>query len=336
MSIFKHIMLNKICGGKHGNKKKCFFCALCDYDCCSRFLLTQHQSTKKHKTAEMLKNAHKNAHKNMLLHKCSCGRTYKHIQSYNRHIKGCSVFLGTSMDNVVCHSTESSTYNMARNEMVCVDYNDTSSTDEGDQEKTELRGMIKQLIVQNQNMLMENKEMREMVGEIIPKIGNNNTTIQNKFNLQIFLNETCKDAINLTDFVNTLELGLEDLNNTRQHGFITGITDIFVKGLNQLELNKRPIHCSDLKREVLYVKDNDIWGKDNDKNNMKQAICDVAKKQIDKIKEWEHEHPEWNQTDKGTTEYIEMIRNVTNNEQKDNLDNKIIKTIAKEVLIDKI
>ena len=336
MSIFKHIMLKKICAKNHGNKKKGFFCELCDYECSSRFLIEQHYSTKKHEKAKMLKNAHKNAHKNMLLHRCSCGRTYKHVQSYNRHVKGCSVFLGNSANNVDSNSGGLSTTNMAGNEIVCTHHNDISNIEDGDQEKAELRGMIKQLIVQNQNMLMENKEMREMVGEIIPKIGNNNTTIQNKFNLQIFLNETCKDAINLTDFVNTLELGLEDLNNTRQHGFITGITDIFVKGLKQLELNKRPIHCSDLKREVLYVKDNDTWEKDNDKNNMKQAISDVAKKQIDKIKEWEHEHPEWNQTDKGTTEYIEMIRNVTNNEQEDNSENKIIKTIAKEVLIDKI
>jgi hypothetical protein len=311
-------MLEKICAFDDGKKKNLYFCDICVYKCSTSFLFNQHCSTKKHKKAKMLGNARQNMQKI----KCLCGRSYAHSQSYNRHIKTCKyqhteneiIMTDTKVSTIVNNKTESNI----------------------DSENTELRGMIKQLITQNQNMLMENKEMREMVGEMIPKIGNNNTTIQNKFNLHIFLNETCKDAINLTDFVNTLDLELGDLDNTRQHGFITGITDIFVRGLKQLELNKRPIHCSDLKREVLYVKDNDTWERDNNKNNMKQAIGDVAKKQIDKIKEWEEQHPYWNASDSGTTQYIEMIRNVTNNSEEENPENKIIKTIAKEVLIDKI
>tara|TARA_Y100000591_G_C21829217_1_gene698570 strand:+ start:1080 stop:1991 length:912 start_codon:yes stop_codon:yes gene_type:complete len=303
-------MLAKICKNTNGKEKISYYCEFCDYKCSTKFLYNQHLSTKKHEKSKMLGNARKNMQKYV----CDCGKNYLHKQSYNRHVKRCQ--------------------GIKKNEIVEKTQNQVIEEPTEDTEKEELRGMIKQLIVQNQNMLMENKEMREMVGEMIPKIGNNNTTIQNKFSLQIFLNETCKDAINLTDFVNTLDLQLDDLDNTRQHGFITGIADIFVRGLKQLELNKRPIHCSDLKREVLYVKDNDSWGRD--KNNMKQAISDVAKKQIDKIKEWEQEHPNWNKTETGTTEYIEMIRNVTNTGTEENNENKIIKTIAKEVLIDKI
>lgn len=308
-------MLAKICEKNNGNKKKGYYCEKCDYRCSTKFLYNQHLSTKKHQKTEMLGNARKNMQKL----KCSCGREYSHTQSYNRHLKNCKYQKYQGEKNIIIEEK--------KNQIM---------EETGDSEKDELRSMVKQLIMQNQNMLMENKEMREMVGEMIPKIGNNNTTIQNKFSLQIFLNETCKDAINLTDFVNTLDLELDDLDNTRRHGFITGITDIFVKGLKQLELNKRPIHCSDLKREVLYVKDNDTWGRDNNKNNMKQAISDVAKKQIDKIKEWEGKHPNWNATDAGTTQYIEMIRNVTNSDEEENPENKIIKTIAKEVLIDKL
>ena len=284
--------------------KKKYYCERCDYSCNTLFLYKQHCGTMKH-----MSNVGTNNHQETI-YKCKCGKTYKHIQSYNRHIRNCSKTL-----------TSVSTYN--KNKTISSETND-------------LRCIISELITQNQHMLMENKEMREMVNEMIPKIGNNNTTIQNKFNLQIFLNETCKDAINLTDFVDTLELKCDDLNNTRDNGFITGITDIFVKGLKQIELNKRPIHCSDLKREVLYVKDNNTWERDKDKNNMKQAINVVAKKQIDKIKEWEGENPDWNKTDDGTTKYIEMIRNLTNTDNEDNAENKIIKTIAKEVLIDKI
>ena len=198
--------------------------------------------------------------------------------------------------------------------------------------------MITTLIRQNQDMLTENQEMREMLKDVIPKIGNNNTTITNKFNLQFFLNEQCKDAINLTEFVETLELGLSDLDETRQNGYVSGISSIIVRGLKELDLHKRPIHCSDLKREVLYVKDNDTWERENDnKQKMKQVIATVANKQIDKIKEWESRNPDWNLTESGTQSYIEMVRNVTDGhgDEEDRSNNRIIKTIAKEVIIEK-
>ena len=232
---------------------------------------------------------------------CACGKKYKHIQSYNRHLKECN--------SVITQSQNS--------------------------EKEELRGMISTLITQNQNIIMENKEMRELVKDMIPKIGSNNTTITNKFNWQFFLNEECKEALNLTDFVETLKLSLADLDETRQNGYVTGITNIFIRGLRELELHKRPIHCSDLKREVLYVKDNDTWEKDNnEKRLVKQAINTVAKRQIDKIKEWETNKPDWNQSENGTQMYIEMVRNVTGDDSELS-DNKIIKTIAKETIIEK-
>ena len=205
-----------------------------------------------------------------------------------------------------------------------------------DVEKKELRNMITTLITQNQAMLMENKEMRELVHDMIPKIGNNNTTIHNKFNLQLFLNEQCKDAINLTEFVESLHLEMADLANTRQVGFVSGLAEIFIKGLKELELHRRPIHCSDLKRDVLYVKDNDTWKKDSDDNKrMKKAISTIAKRQIIKIKEWEANNPNWNKTEEGTQQYIEMVKNVTGPEIEGDAENKIIKSIAKEVTISK-
>jgi len=178
--------------------------------------------------------------------------------------------------------------------------------------------------------------MLGLVKDMIPKIGSNNTTINNKFNLQIFLNERCKDAINMTEFVETLHLEMDDLDNTCQNGYISGVANIFVKRLKQLELHQRPIHCSDLKREVLYVKDNDTWERDNEEKKIKKAINVVAKKQLDKIKEWEQENHHWTTTENGIKEYIDMVRNVTNTGGDDGRsDNKIIKTIAKEVIIEK-
>jgi len=289
-------MSEKICTFESSHKNAKFYCSKCDYGCDKSFLFVQHQKTKKHNSCSgslMLT-------KNMQEHICSCGRVYKHIQSFNRHVKNCT--------------KETPIFN----------------------EKDDLQKTITTLITQNQNMLMENKEMREMVKDMIPKIGNNNTTINNKFNLQVFLNEQCKDAINLTDFVDTLQLELADLEQTRQSGYITGITKIFVRGLKELELHKRPLHCSDLKRDVLYVKDNDTWEKDGeDKQMMKRAISTVAKKQIDVIKEWEASNPDWNKTEAGTQMYIDMVKNVTDTGEDDKNDNKIIKTIAKEVIIEK-
>jgi len=230
------------------------------------------------------------------VYKCECGKEYKHIQSFNRHTKNCIV-------------------------------------KNSEREKRELRTMISSLVSQNQNMLMENKEMRDLVKDMIPKIGN--TTINNKFNLNLFLNEECKDAINLTDFITNLKLELNDLDNTRQNGYITGISNIFIRELKQLELHKRPIHCSDIKREILYVKDNNTWEKDNEDNTiMKGAINSLAKRQINKIKEWELENPTWNKTEEGRNNYIKMVKTITECDD-DKVDNKIIKSIAKEVIIDK-
>lgn len=303
LSIIIAYMLNKICSADTINQKYKFYCEKCDYGSNKKFLFKQHCETKKHRKPQCSKMLNLN----MLSYNCPCGRTYKHIQSYNRHKKKCSTEITT-----ITNETENNK----------------------DDEKDELRNMISTLISQNQNMLLENKDMREMVKDMIPKLGNNNTTI-NKFNLQVFLNEQCKDALNLTDFVATLQLELADLDATRQHGYVNGITNIFVRGLRELELHKRPIHCSDLKREVLYVKDNDTWLKDDDdKARMKQAITTVAKRQLAIIKDWEAKNDKWNETDKGTKMYIDMVKSVTGGSDESS-ENKIIKTIAKEVIIEK-
>lgn len=296
-------MLKKICSDETINQKYVFYCVKCDYGSNKKFLYKQHCETIKH----LKPQCSKMLTKILLPYNCPCGRTYKHIQSFNRHKKKCSVDL-----MAITNKPENNK----------------------DNEKEELRSMISTLITQNQNMLLENKDMREMVKDMIPKIGNNNTTI-NKFNLQVFLNEQCKDALNLTDFVATLQLELADLDATRQHGYVNGITNIFVRGLRELDLHKRPIHCSDLKREVLYVKDNDTWLKDDDdKAKMKQAITAVAKRQLATIKDWESNNDKWSESDKGTQMYIDMVRSVTGGND-ENSENKIIKTIAKEVIISK-
>ena len=169
---------------------------------------------------------------------------------------------------------------------------------------------------------------------MIPKIGNNNTTI-NKFNLQVFLNEQCKDALNLTDFVATLQLELADLDATRQHGYVNGITNIFVRGLRELELHKRPIHCSDLKRETLYIKEENKWEKETQETKqMLSAVRGVNKKNYQMLTKWKETHPKCMDSEsKQSDEYMKIVSKVMDGDE-ENI-NKVIKKVAKEVVIDK-
>lgn len=279
-----------------GNKNNVYECTKCNYICTKKFLFIQHCKTKKH-LASISEHY-------MPEHKCSvCQKIFKHKQSLNRHKR----------KNCIKCSLKKETKIKKKNSI------------------EELKDIVKDLVIQNKTIVSENKEMRDMIKDIMPKIGN--TTINNKFNLQFFLNEECKDAINFNEFVDTLELEISDLDKTRQNGYIHGLSNIFIRGLKQLELHKRPIHCIDLKREILYVKDNNIWEKDNE-NILKNAINNVAKKQISKIKEWEKDNPNWNNTEEGTNKYIDMVKNVTDT-CNNTTDNKIIKSIAKEVTIEK-
>lgn len=304
-----------------------FYCHTCDYGCKRRFLLQQHEKTKKH---EMLKNAQKcsksnsstnskeikNKKKESLYYLCKCNRQYKHIQSYRRHQKNCDFYKNNNLISIKDDS-------LHLNE----DYKNIIL------ENTVMKEVIDQYknLVDDKNN--ENKEMRELFSQLLPKIGNNNTTINNTLNLQVFLNEKCKDALNLTDFINTLELGNVDLEITKEFGLAEVIANVFVRGLNALAQDKRPIHCSDLKKEVLYVKDDGVWEKENNERlKIKGAISSFSKKQIKSIKKWEENNPNWENTEEGTKNYFHMVQLLTDpvNEEQ---ENKIIKGIAKEVII---
>jgi hypothetical protein len=156
----------------------------------------------------------------------------------------------------------------------------------------------------------------------------------------MFLNEKCKDAINITEFVDNVKLQLTDLENFGNMGYVEGLSRIFIKGLNELDTCKRPIHCSDLKREVLYIKDNDEWTKETeDKPLLKNAIRQVANKNIKQIPIWRDEHPGCCQSDSNKNDqYMKIVMNSmsggTSEEQINNIS-QIVKNVAKVVAIDK-
>jgi hypothetical protein len=182
-------------------------------------------------------------------------------------------------------------------------------------------------------MKAENEELRKMVmnlakrmGEMVPKIGNNNVSIN------VFLNETCKDAMNLTDFVDRIRVTLEDLMKTREIGYVDGISNILIKNLEDLPSTERPFHCSDIKRLKFYVKNENKWNKDND-NKMGQAIHDVAIKQIKKIRDWEIKHPNYLDDDTLLHEWQELIRNTMDGSTAEDHEKDIKKNVGVNVIL---
>jgi hypothetical protein len=170
-----------------------------------------------------------------------------------------------------------------------------------------------------------------------PNIIQNNT---NNFNLNLFLNEKCKDAINIMDFVNNLQIEFEDVEYVGRYGYVEGISKIFMDGLKQLDIHKRPIHCTDLKRETIYIKDEDTWQKDTeDKKKIKNYIDKVANKNINRVSQWRVAHPETNVHDSYAYNFhlIIMKQSVGGSslEQMDKNTEKIVKNIARNVLIDR-
>lgn len=177
------------------------------------------------------------------------------------------------------------------------------------------------------------KMLMNTVQDMIPKIGNFNN---NKISINIFLQEHCKDALNLKDFVESLRIELSDVSKFQDRSMIDAVGNVFVNGLRQLDLYKRPIHCMDLSRETLYIKDNDAWeNATRDNPKLSGAISAVAAKQSKVLQEWEKLHPEWHKNESLTAEYLRLVRATTCPiERGSACEGRIIHSIAKEVVVD--
>jgi hypothetical protein len=195
-------------------------------------------------------------------------------------------------------------------------------------------------------LIKENSELKHMVLDVCQKIqplnntvNSHNVTNNKTFNLQFFLNETCKDAMNIMDFVDSLKLQLSDLENMGKIGFVEGISNIIVKNLNSLDESKRPVHCTDTKREVMYVKDEDKWEKENEtKMKLRRAIKTVAHKNSKMLNEYRNKYPDClKSTSKVSDQYNKLVMEAMGGKGDNDLEkeDKIIKNIAKEVTIDK-
>jgi hypothetical protein len=249
-------------------------------------------------------------------HECACGKIYKDASGLWRHKKKC---VETKSELIP-----------QQNDLVILLLNQNMELIKQNQEFKDL------LADQNKNML-------ELVGKVGGNTTNNNTTNSNNtnnFNLQFFLNEQCKDALNIMDFVNTIKLQLSDLDMIGRVGYTEGMSKIFIRNLKELDIFKRPIHCSDLKRETLYVKDKDAWEKENGENvKIKKAIKGIENKNIKQLPQWRAENPSAEDTDtKKHLEYQHILCESMGGstlEDDDKKHNKIVRNVAKEVVIDK-
>ena len=194
---------------------------------------------------------------------------------------------------------------------------------------------FKSLLLEQQNKLIDLAGKPNTNNNTVNNTVNNNNT----FNLQVFLNETCKDAMNIREFIENLNIQLKELENVGNNGYVTGISDIILKRIKGLEVSKRPLHCTDVKRETMYIRDENEWNKDNEeKSKLKNFIEQVANQNIQKIPEWRQENPECQDMHHEKYEYcMKLFRNSLGDldEKQDKLYDKVIKNIAKQVTVDK-
>ena len=288
-----------------------FFCEKCRFISSNKKDYTRHLSTDKHK---ILINPNKKPQKTPYdnqSHFCICGKKYKHLSSLCAHKKKCS-------------------FKKENNE----NYENNENNENNENYKND-----KELI---QMLIKENNEMKNLILDVCKNKANINiiNTNNNKtFNLNLFLNEQCKDAMNIMDFVESLKIQFSDLENVGKLGYIEGISNIIVKNLKALDIHKRPIHCSDSKRETIYVKDENKWEKENqEKNKLRKAIKYIAHKNSKMLHLFKDKYPDCIYSHSTTSDQYNKLIIETMGGQGDNeseKEDKIIKNIAKEIVINK-
>ncbi len=301
-----------------------YVCECCDFTCAKLSNYNTHLLTKKHliKTGVINIEEKKTEIESNRMFICKhCNLTYLYHSGLSRHMKKCpSTTSGNNNYNITCLT-----------EIPQI---------------LEQPNMVIELIKQNQEFKDLLSDQNKIIMKLAEKQGNNitnnimNNSNNKTFNLQFFLNETCKDAMNIKDFVDTLQISLEDLEKVGSEGFVEGISSIFINALKKLDIHKRPIHCSDLKRETVYLKDEDIWKKDNDKKeHLKKIVELIAYKNQSKIFEWKAAHPDYKDSDSKTNDwYLQIVIQCSggkNDAEDERLYDKIVKNITKEVTINK-
>ena len=271
-----------------------FECDVCDFKCCKKSNFTKHLSTRKHlRLISLVEKNAENAEIIELKYECpDCDKKYKHLSSLSKHKKVCK---GSKKKNSSVNRTITS-----------------------DNENTKhIENILLDVLNENKKLQKVVSQQKKQIDDLIPNISNkveNNMhidkQINNQFNFQIFLDTECKNAMNLKDFVDSLKIKLEDLDVLKDKGLIESVAGVLVNGLKELELTQRPIHCSDLSENRLYIKNKDVWKEDKDCANMNDTINSVVNKNRKAIKDWEAAHPNYMDDDRLMSEYLVMVQEV--------------------------
>lgn len=305
-----------------GAKKQEFFeCKICDFVSSKKCDWIRHTTTRKHRNSVKCDASVTLFYAENKYCCESCSKEYSSRNGLWSHKKKCLHGLN----------------NNSNNQIILLEKKEDlrSSTPASDKHDIHtLTNLVVEVVKQNQELTKQIAELSKT-----SHVTNNSITT-NKFNLNFFLQEECKDALNITDFIDSLKLTLGDLETVGSKGFIYGISNIFVNKLKELDICKRPVHCSDVKREVLYIKDKDMWEKDNEENKkLKNAIMQISHKNIQQIQNWVKENPNCKDSNSvKNDEYLHLINNSMcgSSEEEGNNIKYIIKNIAKEVTIDKL
>ena len=332
------------------NKK--FHCIGCNFTATRQSNWDLHIATKKHLNSikgnsNMLKTLVIENAVEITKFSCICGSAYKHMTSLYKHRKTCNKYIVNALqkqgiETIIPH---------------CAEGAEATDNSEGTIDTTlaltQTQPITSELIMEfmkqskdMQNVLIEqNRELQNTIVELSKKqavtnIQNNNITNNNNFNLNLFLNEQCKDAISITDFIESIKLTVADLEATGRLGYVPGISRIFINKLKELDVYTRPLHCTDLKRETVYIKDKNTWEKEtNEKIGLRNIVKRIARKNLQQLPAWQAQNPDFVTLD--TPENNDFLKISLNslgscdpeNEEKDM--NKIMRNVLKEVVIDK-
>jgi len=273
---------------------KCFECKNCYYFTSKKSNYNKHLMTAKHK---YLQNTDKNVAKVAIKFDCICGKSYKHRQSLYTHQSKC-----------MFKDKESITQNLSQEFVLDV-------IKKQQDQITELTNTI--------------KDMAPLINNTINNTQNN--TQNNKFNINVFLNEQCKDAINMSDFIKSLHITIDQLDFTKQNGLAQGLSKSIIDNINKLSIYERPMHCTDTKREILYIKDNDNWSKDGAKEKLKGAINKASSKNYNALMDWKNLNPDYMNNEDKTDYFTKTISTI--GKSTSSIDDKIIKSLCKETYI---
>jgi len=291
-----------------------FRCDICNYTASRKYNLDIHLNSIKHKTRLLTTNDNDSLVKISKSYQCqNCDKEFNDRAGLWRHNKKCCV--------IETHDEPE------------VKNNNNNATDKDD--------LINYLI-------KENQEFKNLILEIVKKdtynqsttnITNTNTNSHNKaFNLNFFLNETCKDAMNITDFVESIKLQLSDLERVGELGYVEGISNIIVKNLKDLDVTQRPVHCTDKKRETMYIKDEDKWEKDEEQKKMHKLVRKVADKNARMLPKFKEAHPDCTKSaSRYSDQYNKIIMEAMGGRGDNDFEKeeKIIKRVSKEVIVEK-